>query len=254
MAEDGKQKLYGYSMTGKDLYHIATRPKIHAIINFKSSDFFVIMDGFERKDLYFYNLQGMVHKVVLESNIYAYDVFYSEYYGGLILLDSYDEIVVLRYSWKASLNNPSCLSSATASAKYSFSNKWCGNNCAAGATFTSRGSCEFTNDSAFLVYLNTNPPNSLPTNKVGVELKLKAVESASQAEDSSSQGSSNNPESPKNPNDPNDTKNEDDPKKSTNTTQEEEAPKQKSTGKSGNGRLFPKSLVLATFISLIWLM
>ena len=82
----------------------------------------------------------------------------------------------MRYSWKTELNNPSCSPEATATPKYSFINKWCGNQCntTSGATFTNRGACEFTNDPNFLVYLSTSPPTNLPTNKLGEQLTLKA--------------------------------------------------------------------------------
>ena len=69
-------------------------------------------------------------------------------------------------------SNPSCLSSATTTPKYSFTNKWYGNSCAFGATFTSRGLCEFTNDPTFRVYVSTNTPADLATNKVGEDLKI----------------------------------------------------------------------------------
>ena len=163
-------------MTGKDLYQIETRPSVRWMIPYKSSDFFAVFERERGSNIYIYNLQGMVHSLQLTSSARIYDTFYSEYFGGLLVLDNYDPVVVLRYSWKAGTNNPSCLSSATATAKYSFGNKWCGNKCAisSGVAFTNRGICEFNNDRAFLVYLNSDPPTTLPTNKVGEQLTIRA--------------------------------------------------------------------------------
>ena len=158
-------------MTGKDLYNIETRSTVRALVTFKSSDYFVNLYSARGSYLYFYNLQGMVHSIRLGRSVLTYDVFYSRYFGGILLLDLN---VVLRYGWKSQLNNPSCLSSATAAAKYSFGNKWCGNKCAtsAGASFSSKGWCEFNNDVTFLVYRTSNPPTTLSTNKVGEQLTV----------------------------------------------------------------------------------
>ena len=65
IAANINHKVYGYSLTGKTLYHIQTRVKVRGIVSFKSSDFFVTNDGQKFKELYVYNLGGMVHKIEL---------------------------------------------------------------------------------------------------------------------------------------------------------------------------------------------
>ena len=168
MAANSRDRLYGYSMSGNDLYHIHTRPSVRGLVSFKSSDFFVIMSSSTSSNLYVYNLQGMVHQIELSSSTYVAYVFYSEYLGGLFLLD--DNILV-RYSWSIGTNNPSCGTSSTSDA-YSFSNKWCSKSCSSTASLTNRGICEFSQDTNFLIYLSNDVPNNLPTNLLGEVFKL----------------------------------------------------------------------------------
>ena len=172
MAQNYEKKIYGYSLLGKDLYHISTSGKVTALKALKASDYFLMWELTVNKAATIYNLQGIVHKITLESSLYENRLFDSQYFGGLLQTNSEVPVVLLRYSWNAGSNNPSCLSSAAATPKYSFTNKWCGNSCSSGATFTIRGLCEFTNDPTFRVYVSTNPPADLATNKVGEDLQI----------------------------------------------------------------------------------
>ena len=156
MVHDNDDRLMGYSMTRTELYQIETRPKIKSLFAIKSSDFFVIMEHDLSNHIYIYNLQGMVHHIELERSIFKERLVYSEYFQNLFALQ---HNTVLKYSWKPETNNPSCRPDAEAQRKYSFGNKWCSDKCADGAVFSqARGSCQFSNDSEFLVYFDKDLP------------------------------------------------------------------------------------------------
>ena len=159
------KKIYGYSMTGKTVYQLSTKLSIAGLRSFKSSNFFVIFSGIKSKYLYFYNLNGMVYRTKFEEEVYMGGLIHSEHLGSLILLQ---ENVLIRYSWSEETSNPACSSKA-----YSFTNRWCDDNCSPEAVFTERGVCELYQDPDFLVFFNKELPKNLPKNLVGEVLHLR---------------------------------------------------------------------------------
>ena len=162
--------VYGYTITGCHIYQIRTSIFLH-MVTIKASNFFAIV-GFPFEGvsatsypISIYNLQGFVFHLFNMFN-QTPEVIYSEFFGDLLLLN---KNMILRVSWNESSANPTCRTGGEQEKMaYSFSNKWCGEDCTDGAKFSKRGICEFyeKKDHDYLVYFNSTIP-VLPTNLVG---------------------------------------------------------------------------------------
>ena len=164
--------IYGYSLTGTELYHIETIEARH-LVSFKASDYFAVFLKL-RSDSRFviYNLRGRIYSGEVD---FYYDelIVYSVAFGGLLLLNSN---ILLQYSWSQETANPSC--DRSVNVLYSFTNKACRKNCAEGAVYTARGFCEFYREEEqdFLKYFDSSlgqlPVDPVTNIKTGVICKI----------------------------------------------------------------------------------
>ena len=152
-------RLYGYSMVDKKQYQIElpTDGEVTVLLSFKSSDFFVVFQGFGSTTKFkIFNLNGDLNHmeiVGLKQSTQAGLVYIKEF-DGRIYFPNYGEEISYKFYEKN--RNPSC--SSLTRARYSFTNFDC-EECSSDARKTVRGVCENRGALGFLEYLNTKLRN-----------------------------------------------------------------------------------------------
>ena len=160
MSESQKQKIFGYSMIGKRVYHITVKAPIYGLAAYPESDFFLV-SLFEKKKsswiLDIYNLKGVVHRFGLGSK--ASSLVMSDFFGGPLVKE---RNFILRFSYTGRHVNPSC----SVTTDFSFSIVGCP-QCSDLSVVLEKGFCELAASEFDLEkYLRTSIP-SLPSNFEG---------------------------------------------------------------------------------------